>query len=387
MPFRRNPATSAAVIATAVFGCFAAATAAMAATPSPTVLATAEVVCDTRQGAGALTSLADGGYVLTVGHVPLDPDTLAAAQKCRVGFITDETLRPAVYYEATIVHAIFDVRTDRDMAVLKVGKKIGSAPGALPSDPLKTNEFASPGDALTAYGFPEGGTLKTAGGKILGYSRGTLRADAPITSGYSGGPAVDASGHVIGLSERVTYEIDQATGQQQVIDYEFADILAVIGWLDGFGPREHDRYLTHADPARFDGAPFVIREEAPGCAHVVRTQDSPTLYCLHDGPYRSVFPDEKTFFSWYTDFSGVDYVSAQNLTEYRLIGNVTMRAGSLVKIQTDPKVYVVTDSLGTLRWVQTEERARTLFGVAWAAKVRDVPDAFFAAYRVGEPVE
>jgi hypothetical protein len=119
----------------------------------------------------------------------------------------------------------------------------------------------------------------------------------------------------------------------------------------------------------------------------VRTQDSPTLYCLLSGPYRLVFPNETTFFSWYPDFGGVVYVTSKNLAEYRLVGNVTMRAGSLVKIRTDPKVYVVTDSLGTLRWVQTEDRARALFGDSWATKVSDVPDVFFADYSVGEPVQ
>lgn len=384
---RRHAFVRASVLAAAFFGCLSAASAASAAAVGPVTQATAEVVCDARLGTGALTGLADGGYVLTVGHVPIDPDTLEPAKQCRVGFVTDATLRPSVFYEAAIVHAIFDVKTDRDMGVLRIGKKIGSAAAPLPSEPLKTDEFASPGDAITAYGFPNGGSLKTADGKILGYSRGTLLADAPITSGYSGGPVVDAAGNVVGVAERVTYEIDPATGQQKVIDYEFSDIQAVIGWLDGYGVREHDKYLTHADPVRYDGAPYVIRDEAPGCAHVARTKESPTLYCLLDGPYRLVFPDEKTFFSWYPDFSGAVYASAQDLSGYRLVGNVTMKAGSLVKIATDPKVYVVTDSIGTLRWVQTEDRARELFGEAWASKVRDVPVEFFGDYRIGEPVQ
>lgn len=386
MQRRRHPAVHASVLATVAFGCLAAA-AALAATVDPVVRATARVVCDTRQGSGALTSLADGGYVLTVGHVAIDPDTLVPAKKCRVGFVTGASLEPSEFFDAAIVHATFDVKTDRDMAVLKVGQKIGPGAASLPTAVLETNEFVVPGDAITAYGFPSGGSVQTAAGKILGYSRGTLRADAPITPGYSGGPAVDAAGRLVGVAERVTYEIDETTGQQKVIDYELSDILAVIGWLDAFGPKEHDKYLVHADPARFDGAPFVIRDEGLGCAHVVRTQDSSTLYCLLDGPYRLVFPTEKAFFSWFPDFTSVVYVAASNLADYRLAGNVTMKAGSLVKIQTDSKVYVVTDSLGTLRWVQTEDRARELFGDAWATKVSDVPVEFFANYRVGEPVE
>ena len=361
---------------------------AAAAAPSPIESAVAYVVCESKQGSGVLTSLADGGYVLTVGHVAMDPVTRVIADECRVGFATDESLQPKLFYRASVVHAIFDVKTDRDIAVLKIGQKISAAPGSLPSAPLKSNEFAAPGDALYVYGYPGGlTTMKTVSGKILGFSRGTLVADAPITQGYSGGPAVDAAGNLVGVAERVSYEIDEKTGQQIVLDYEFSDISSVIGWLDSFAPKEHDKFLVHADPARFDGAPYVIRQEAPGCSHIVRTQTSPTLYCLLGGPHRLVFPNEATYSSWYPDYAGVQFISAQNLTEYQLVGNVSMRAGSLVKIQTDPRVYLVTDSLGTLRWIKTEERARTLFGEAWAAMVRDVPDVFFVDYRIGEPIE
>lgn len=381
MPFVRASASFAAVVATALFAFPAA------AAPSATEQAVAYVVCGQRQGSGALVSLADGGYVLTVGHVAMDPVTRAIAESCRVGFPTDESLQPKLFYQATVVHAVFETRSDRDIAVLKLGSKISNGPGSLPQ-PLKTNEFAVPGDALTAHGFPGGlTTMKSAAGKVLSYSRGTLLSDAPISQGYSGGPVVDAAGRLIAIAERVSYEIDEKTGEQRVLDYEFGDIVAIIAWLDTFGPRAHDAYLTHADTPRFDDAPYVIREEAPGCSHIVRTQTISTVYCLLGGPYRLVFPNEATYFSWYPDYAGIQYITDQNVAEYQLIGNVTMKAGSLVKIQTDPRVYLVTDSLGTLRWITTEGLARALFGDGWATKVRDVPDAFFTDHRIGEPIE
>lgn len=362
------------------------ATAASAADPTPVQRAVAYVVCDSRQGSGVLTSAADGGYVLTVGHVPLDPQTGVAAESCQVAFTTDGNLRPDAFYEASIVRAIFDRKTDRDMAVLKVGRKIAGPNLQLPP-PLKTDEFAAVNDAATVYGFPGGqATMRDASGRVLAFKRGSIVTDAAITQGYSGGPATDAGGDVIGLAERVSFETD-AAGNQVITDYELTDILPVIAWLDSFGYREHDKYLVHADAARFDGAPYVIRDEGPGCGHVVRTIASSTLYCLLAGPSRLVFPNEKTFFSWFPDFSGVEYIRPDDLPAYPLIGNVTMKAGSLVKIATDPRVYMVSDSIGTLRWVQTERRAAELFGADWAGKVRDVPDSFFADYRIGAPVE
>ncbi|HTM68650.1 MAG TPA: serine protease [Candidatus Binatia bacterium] len=375
------------LIACAAAGAATFAVAAYAADATPLEQTVVYVICDSRQGSGALTSTADGGYVLTVGHVPLDPATGIPAQDCHVGFVADGTLRPDVFYEASIVRAIFDRKTDRDMAVLKLGRKVTAQPVPLPSAPLKTNEFAQVNDVLTVYGYPGGqNTMRNATGKVLGFKRGSVSTDAQITQGYSGGPATDSLGNLIGLAERVSYETDDA-GNQVVVDYELTDILPIIAWLDSFGQREHDKYLVHADPARFDNAPYVIRDEKPGCTHVVRTLASPTLYCLLAGPARLVFPNEKTFFSWFPDFAGVEYIRQDSLQDYPLIGNVTMKAGSLVKIVTDPKVYMVSDSIGTLRWVQTEQRAIELFGADWAAKVKDVPDVYFTDYRVGAPVQ
>lgn len=364
---------------------FAFAPTALAA-PSAPELATVYVVCDDRQGSGVYTGVADGGYVLTVGHVAVDVDTMVAAEDCRVGFVTDDTRKPKAFHSATITRHIFDRRTDRDIAVLNVGPRLSPGNGSLPA-PAPTSEFANVGDAVIVRGYPGGATtMQSSTGTITGYDRGTMQATAAITQGNSGGPAFDANGNLIGIAERVTYEIDEATGQKTVIDYEFEDILSVIGWLDSFGPAEHDKYLTHAEVARYHGAPYVLRDEGPGCAHVVRTIATPTVYCLLSGPYRLVFPNEATYQSWYADYSVIELITPENLTEYQLIGNVTMKAGSLVKIQTDPRTYLVTDSLGTLRWIPTEERAKGLFGDAWATLIRDVPDAFFTDYRVGEPI-
>src|SRR5688572_4891009 len=85
------------------------------AAPSPAELGTAYVVCEDRQGSAALTSLADGGYLLTVGHVALDPETKVVADACQVGFVTDDSLQPKAFYSADVVHATFDRRLDRDM--------------------------------------------------------------------------------------------------------------------------------------------------------------------------------------------------------------------------------------------------------------------------------
>jgi hypothetical protein len=104
------------------------------------------------------------------------------------------------------------------------------------------------------------------------------------------------------------------------------------------------------------------------------------------GEKRLVFPNDKTYFSWYADFSNIKTVSPAELAGIMIGGNVTYRPGKyLVKITTDPKVYAV-DANGTLRWVETEGVAVALYGNDWAKQVRDIPDAFFVNYAIGASI-
>ena len=108
-------------------------------------------------------------------------------------------------------------------------------------------------------------------------------------------------------------------------------------------------------------------------------------YYAQDGK-RYVFPNSQTYFTWYADFSSVQTISAGDLAEITIGGNVTYRPGvKLVKVTTDPKVYAVS-SHGTLRWMQTEALATALYGTNWSAQVNDIPDAFFTNYTRGADI-
>jgi len=109
-----------------------------------------------------------------------------------------------------------------------------------------------------------------------------------------------------------------------------------------------------------------------------------SVYYLGADGKRYVFPNETTYFSWYSDFSGVVTIPQSELESYPLGANVTIRPGTkLVKITTDPKVYAV-ESNGTLKWIPDEDTAKALYGDNWASRVVDVPDAFFTNYTVSE---
>lgn len=100
---------------------------------------------------------------------------------------------------------------------------------------------------------------------------------------------------------------------------------------------------------------------------------------------RYVFPNEKTYFTWYSGFSTKTLTDSE-LAAIQVGGAATYRPGAkLVKVTTDPKVYAVGRG-GMLRWVETEQVAAALYGPDWNTKVDDLPDAFFATYKIGTSI-
>jgi hypothetical protein len=130
--------------------------------------------------------------------------------------------------------------------------------------------------------------------------------------------------------------------------------------------------------------PAIILYCTPGSL-IRTTQNTSVYYCGADGK-RYVFPNAKVYATWYKDFSTVQTIAPEDLANIPLGGNATYRPGmKLVKIQTDPKVYAV-DKNGTLRWMSTSALAVKYYGASWAKSVEDIPDAFFASYKIGQPV-
>lgn len=131
-------------------------------------------------------------------------------------------------------------------------------------------------------------------------------------------------------------------------------------------------------------APLAPAAAAPAPGSLIKGSSS-SVYYVWEGK-RWVFPNEAVYFSWYRDFGSVATVADTDLSALPLGGNITFRPGSkLVKLQSEPKTYAVAPG-GVLRWVTSEEAAAALYGPAWAGEVRDLSDAFFLDYRVGEPV-
>ncbi len=130
-----------------------------------------------------------------------------------------------------------------------------------------------------------------------------------------------------------------------------------------------------------------------GAGDLIRGETFSAVYYMGEDGFRYVFPNEKTYKTWYADedgnadFSSVTTISDAELAKIQIGGNVTYRPQSrMVKINTDPKVYTVAEG-GVLRWISTEMIAEEVYGSSWNMKIDDVPDGFFANYSIGEPIE
>lgn len=119
---------------------------------------------------------------------------------------------------------------------------------------------------------------------------------------------------------------------------------------------------------------------------LIKSSLSSSVYYYGSDNKRHVFPNEKTYKSWYPDWSGIKIIPASQLQGLPLDHNVTVRSGTvLLKIETDPKVYAVEPG-GVLRWIPTEARANTLYGDAWATRIIDVPLVFWGDYTFGDDI-
>jgi plastocyanin len=101
---------------------------------------------------------------------------------------------------------------------------------------------------------------------------------------------------------------------------------------------------------------------------------------------RYVFTTDRSFYTWYSNFDSVKWLSDADLSTLQLGGNVTYKPGvKMVKINTDPRTYAVAAN-GTLRHVGSESIAVSLYGSNWNTKIDDIADGFFTNYTIGDPI-
>lgn len=128
---------------------------------------------------------------------------------------------------------------------------------------------------------------------------------------------------------------------------------------------------------------------AAGCASgtLIKGTTFPAVYYCGANGKRYVFPNQKTYNTWYSDFSNVITLSDADLGNISIGGNVTYKPGvRMVKVTTMPNAYAVAAG-GTLRWVKSEALASAYYGANWNQMIDDVPDAFFTNYTIGADID
>ena len=132
---------------------------------------------------------------------------------------------------------------------------------------------------------------------------------------------------------------------------------------------------------------YIAPADAATARSLVKTSISSAVYYVDDYGTRHAFPNSDVYFSWYSDFSSVKTIGVSEMGDLPLGSNIVYRPGTnWIKIQSLPYVYAVGRG-GEIRWIEDEDTAMKLSGTtAWSSRVRDVSDALFGDYTIGESI-
>ena len=151
-------------------------------------------------------ALGSGFVIDREGHILTNAHVVRGAQSVRVGFATGSGLDKS--YKAMVL----GIDRSTDVAVLQPENVPVQALDPLP---LGTAKNAQVGDPVVAIGNPLGEERTITSGIISAVNRtidsldphrpinGALQTDAAINHGNSGGPLIDASGKVIGITSQI----------------------------------------------------------------------------------------------------------------------------------------------------------------------------------------
>jgi hypothetical protein len=119
---------------------------------------------------------------------------------------------------------------------------------------------------------------------------------------------------------------------------------------------------------------------------LIRWSGSKTVYFLDKNNVRHPYPTQGVYESyWGKNFSLVKILSADEIAKYEIGKNVPFKIGTLMKIQTVPKVYRIGND-GKRQWIVSEAVAKKLYGVNWNKLIYDLPEILFTDYEDGAPI-
>ena len=128
----------------------------------------------------------------------------------------------------------------------------------------------------------------------------------------------------------------------------------------------------------------AVGNYGPGSLLALEGVEGAAVYYISSDGNKYVFPDGKTYSTWYENFDDVVRVHVTELDLYPDGGVITYRPGTkLVTHSNTTKIYAVSPS-GILHWIPTSEIAEELYGEIWYTMVQDViPGYFSSSYTMG----
>ncbi|NQT49773.1 hypothetical protein HQ571_03720 [Candidatus Kuenenbacteria bacterium] len=127
-------------------------------------------------------------------------------------------------------------------------------------------------------------------------------------------------------------------------------------------------------------------ELAYNSGDLIKKEDSTAVYYYGADGQRYVFPTQDTYFTWYSSWDNIITISSEELAEISIGGNVTYRPGvKLIMSTSGNKVYAVAKG-GVIRWIDSSEIAKELYGDSWGQKIDIILDSFWVNYTNGENI-
>jgi len=123
----------------------------------------------------------------------------------------------------------------------------------------------------------------------------------------------------------------------------------------------------------------------------IRSPGFDTVYYVDGDGSRHPLWDSQTFFTWNDSWDDVAWVTDATLPTLSLGEVLPPKPGvALVKIQSDPRTYVVEEGATMwhpiLREITSEEIAIGMFGALWSDYVIDVEPTLFSHYQAGDAI-
>ena len=138
----------------------------------------------------------------------------------------------------------------------------------------------------------------------------------------------------------------------------------------------------------FSSLAFVSETQAVSyVGKLVKASNKATVYYVASDGLKYDIPDENTYMSWYSDFSGIYVLSTKDLNAIKTAKySVTIKpVKQLVKFDNSSKVYAV-DAGAVLRWLKDEQTVKKYYGNDWYKNIKTLSQDSFSDYSFGEDI-